>query len=237
MPSDQDLHLSPITGTMIRPPQAAEAAPAKKPSSTSDWKSTHAWPPPPPYSPFISQPYSPFISQPYSPFIPQPHSPFTPQPQIAGPVNQHFRDCTSNINIGQSSKRSHHYTHEPSSHPHPKPQQHAPSHPSKTTIPETASPAIEPHHQTHQPHPSKIAKRVHFTSSVSIHERAPKRWDPAGEHATNHRSKSGLRPPAPKVERLTCESCQVRSQGWWVDGRMLCEGCLRFREGKRAGRR
>lgn len=226
MLSNQDLHLSPITGKLIRLAQAAttvhapKANPKHESQSKSKHQSTQVMPPPPPYSSSA------------------------PPVQVTKTIIQQFKNCTINLSDGNSSWTSHHSSsHRPSAPERTKSRSHAPSqHASKSTsrstasIPRTANGAIEAHNKSRRS-PSSKEKGVRFTESVSVREKEPKHWDPAGEHRTNSRSKSGRRPEARKVERLSCDSCQEGSQRWGDGEKKLCGSCYRFAEGKRAAKR
>lgn len=224
----QDFHRSPITGKMIHLPQAVSPPPAKKPKpeskSSSDW---HAAGPRPFSMPYLAP---------------------APQPQMMNPVFQTFQNCTFNSCHGHLAKSGQNSSHgKPSSgyghHSTPNGHSSKSGHPSShhhtwvppTTIQRPSPPSTADKSCNRRP---RKEKAVRFTESVSAREREHKKqWDPTGGHRTNYASKSGRKPEAVKVERLMCESCQVRGQEWRVDGRMLCEGCFRYREGKKAGRR
>ena len=247
---------------MIHLPRAASAAPTQKPEpkleskSRSNRHSTHAMPPPPPYS-LPAPPYQ---------------------------VRNQYNNCTFNHSNDHSCRTSYHYSdhssrashhhqgvqevngqtrpnldvvcpftsctpwchccnHRPSASTRTKSRSHAPSNhssPSHSTelTPRPANGAVEASGRSRRSHPSK-EKSVRFTEGASVREKEPKNWDPAGGHRTNHASKSERRPEARKVERLVCDDCQEGSQRWLdgQTGRNVCDGCYRFKEGKRAARR
>lgn len=227
MPSDQNLHLSPITGKMVHLAQAVSAAPTQR----------HQ-PKPEDESRFSHQRSEPTVSPPSR------YSNFAPQFKVMNPVLQQFNGCTFNISNAHSSRSSYPSSRHQSSVPRstePR-QQHRSSRATTSTsmasIPVTTNGTMVAYNPPRHSHLSR-EKAIHFTESVSAREKEKKHWDPASGHLTNHVSKSGNRTEAKKVERLTCESCQVRSQAWLErgSGKRLCDGCYRFREGKRAGKK
>lgn len=237
----------------MRLPHAASTAPSvphhkPKPESLTPYSQAYSgiMPSVPHHKP------KPESSTPYS----QLYSGIMPHIQITNPLVQNFHNSTFNFNNGHSSNYGPPFSskgHKSSGH-HSGYKSHTSSEKHGAN---SGRPAYTGHHHTHMPttRPSKSATypthhkalapppkkpQVHFPESVSNRERErekKKQQHPASGHRTNHASKSGERREAVKVERLMCEFCQVKDQAWLEvgSGLRLCEGCYRFREGKRAG--
>ena len=223
MPANRNLSLSPITGKMVHLPQAISAPPANKDKEKSTSTSrpneqySPVWPPPLLYYPFL-----------------QPPTTFSSVTHIFHNYTYNIHDChspkVSSSHRSLPSRSSHH--HSPVAQPSKtqtstrNPRSSAPSHTNRAIEPST-------HSMHRSPHSTK-AKGVHFTESVSAHERERK------QRRTNHASKSGKKPEAMRIERLSCENCSGGSQRWQERGSgsgvKLCEECCRSRERKRQGK-
>lgn len=260
-----DLHRSPITGKMIHLPYAAsEPPPVQKPKPKPESKSSSNWhPSSPPYYALMPPPTQMMKNPVFQSFNGGTFNGGTfnfnngssarsgQRPSHNGHSSNYGQHFTQNK---PSSGYSHHSTSIPNNHS-PKSENlashhrtwvppttattHRSSPQSNALVPRTTNNPVTAYNKPCHCPSCKEKKRVHFTESVSAREREreqKKQWHPNGGHRTNYESKSGRKPQAVKVERLMCERCRVRGQEWRVDGKMVCEGCFRYGEGKKAGR-